>query len=885
MAAALRRPKHQLAVPASRFIGRGEDLAALARLFDEGRRLVTVWGPAGMGKTRLAQEFALARAEAHPEEAAWLCELEEARDLKAFCGAVARALGAAVAAGKKDDGTVARIGRVLAAQGSALLVLDNLEQVIGPAASAVDVWIRAAPEVRFLVTSRERTRLPGEVSYELSPLSLPEPDPEAPASEAVELFLDRVNAQRPRRPLGAESAPVVAALVRTLEGIPLAIELAAARVEVLGLPALLSRLEHRLDLLGGSLRGVEARQATMRNAVAWSWDLLDEPDRRALARCSAFRGGFSLEAADAVLGEPALDRVQSLRDKSLLRALARDGARPPAAVRFSLYEAVRELAAEKLAERGEEGLVAERHAAYYLAAGEAHAAEWERKGSVDALDRIGEELPNLLAIVERALDRPPTPAAAAEALRALMVIDPVLATRGPFGIHLELLDRALEAARLASADPLLEARALSARGRARNLRGHDATGREDLERARERAAALSADHVEAAILRDLGVLHHQRREMAPARSHYEQALALHRRSGDRRAEGQVLGNLGALHHDEGHFDEAMRHYEPAISIAASAGDRRTEGIFSGNVGLLEQERGAATQARRRYERAVAILEEVGDIRLLAIMLSNLGVLHHEEGRLDEARQSHARAAALLAEVGDRRSEALAAGRLGATLAALDRIADARAALDRGERLLAHLDDTLGAEILAVARGFLDLALARSARIEGRPIEAAEHLEGARRRIARARSGAPSLADRSDDIRLCLRILERAIEAVDGAPAHASSELLLAPEARWCRAPGGDWQDLRDRHAVRRLLVRLADQQRKEPGRGVSLADLQEAGWPGERILPQAASNRIYVAVNQLRKLGLKDWLKRSGEGYYLDPALPVHYTSVEPIRS
>jgi predicted ATPase len=164
MTVAARRRKHNLALPASRFIGRAADLATLARLFGEGRRLVTLWGPAGMGKTRLAGEFALAWSDAHPDEHAWFCELEAARDLKAFCGAVARALGAPVAAGKKDTGTVERIGRILAGQGPMLLVLDNLEQVVEAAAPALGAWVRAAPEVRFLVTSRERTRLVGEVS-------------------------------------------------------------------------------------------------------------------------------------------------------------------------------------------------------------------------------------------------------------------------------------------------------------------------------------------------------------------------------------------------------------------------------------------------------------------------------------------------------------------------------------------------------------------------------------------------------------------------------------------------------------------------------------------------------------------------------------------------
>lgn len=890
MTAPARRRTHTLALalcPASRFIGRAADLSSLAALFDEGRRLVTLWGPAGMGKTRLAGEFARAFSEAHPDEPVVFCELEAARDLKAFCGAVARSLGAAVAAGKKDTGTVERVGRVLAGQGPMLLVLDNLEQVVEAAAPALGAWVRAAPEVRFLVTSRERARLAGEVSYEMTPLSLPAPGDEGGGSEAVELFLDRANARHanPREgsTLGASSLPQIAALVRRLEGIPLAIELAAARAELLGLDALLARLERRLDLLGGASRGAPARQATLRGAIEWSWDLLDAPDRRALARCSLFRGGFALEAAEAVLGDPALPRVESLRDKSLLRAVPRG---PGGAARFSLYEGVRELCAEKLASGVEIELevARARHAAYYLSLGEAAAADWERTGTAAALDRIQDDLENLLAVGERALALPPARASAEEAVRALLAVDPVLSTRGPFGIHLELLDRALDAARVAGADPLLEARALAARGVARHRRGNDAAGLDDLTRARERAAALGATAIEASILTELGVLHQRRREMDRVGACYEEALALHRRSGDRRAEGRVLGNLGALHHDERRFDEAMPFYEAALEIAAATGDLRAEGNVSGNIGLIEQERGAPAQARRRYERASAILEEVGDLRLLAITLGNLALLHHEQGRLEEARAGYERAAATLREVGDRRSEALAQGRLGAVLASMDHGDEARAALTRGERLLVHLGDALSDELLAVARGFLDLALARSARVAGRPPEAAEHVAEARRRIARARSGAPSLADRSDDIRLCLRILERALTAVDGDAGPAGSELLLAPDARWCRAPGAAWQDLRERHAVRRLLARLVERHREAPGRGASLGDLQEAGWPGERILPQAASNRIYVAVNQLRKLGLKDWLKRGGEGYFLEPALLVHYTTIEPVE-
>ncbi|WP_437606819.1 tetratricopeptide repeat protein [Sorangium sp. So ce834] len=902
MADAARPRRRHLAVPASRFLGRERELAAIAELFRRGERLVTVWGPAGMGKTRLALELASRWDEARPAEAVWLCELTACRDLRAVCGAVARAIGAQVAAGRREATLVERIGRALATEGPALFVLDNLEHVLEQAAPALDAWVRAAPEVRFLATSRERTRLPGEIGCELGPLELPA-EGSAERSAAVALFLDRAAAHRGGAPAGDEPLADVAALVRRLEGIPLAIELAAAREGVLGVRGLLARLGSRLDLLAGAARGREARQATMRSAIEWSWDLLDDRERRALACCSVFRGPFTLAAAGAVLAEPdaaAVDRIEALRDKSLLRAA------PPGsdgATRFALYEAVRELAAEKLAERGERGAAAERHAAFYLAAGEAAAADFERRGALDALNRIAGDLEELLAVAEGALAAAATPragdgaavedavaaaaprAAAERALRALSAIEPVLSTRGPFGAQLELLDRALAAAEALAADPGVAARALAARGRARRLRGQAEAALDDLERARAQAAALGEAALLSGILADLGVLHHGRREMERARDHYEQALALHRALGDRRAEGRALGNLGALHHDERREAEAAAYYERAIAIAAEIGDGRQEGIFSTNAGLLEQERGAPALARRRYERAAAILGEVGDLRLLAITLGNLGALHHEEGRLADARACHGRAVALLREVGDRRSEAIALCRLGAALASVGEVGEARRALEPAERLLAQLGDEPDVELARVASGFVDLALAQAARRAGQGDEAAAHVVAARRRIARAREGAPSSASRSDDVRLLLRILERSLAALGGlaeARAGAERELLLTEGARFVRPPGSGWHDLRERHAARRLLLALAEQQRCAPGRGLSLAALQEAGWPGERILPEAAANRIYVAMNQLRKLGMKPWLRRDAEGYSLDPALPVHYVAVEP---
>jgi tetratricopeptide (TPR) repeat protein len=322
-------------------------------------------------------------------------------------------------------------------------------------------------------------------------------------------------------------------------------------------------------------------------------------------------------------------------------------------------------------------------------------------------------------------------------------------------------------------------------------------------------------------------------------------------------------------------------------MVADLGDRRIEGIVSANLGILEQERGAAAAARSRYERAIVSLAEIGDRRLLAITMGNLGLLHHEEGRLDDARTSHERAARLLHEVGDRRSEALSLGRLAAALAALDRTDEALAALDRGTRLLESLGDPLALEAVRLAEAFIDLSAARRATVEKREALALAHVEAARRRMtaltAPGPSGAPSLADRSDDIRAGLRILERSLSTMAGASESPSDDaLLLAPEARWFRAPAGAWCDLRKRHAARRVLAKLAEHQREARGHGLPLEVLIEAGWPGERVLPDAAANRLYVLLNQLRKLGLRSHLHRTDQGYLLDPTLSVHYVPVEP---
>lgn len=833
---------------------------------------MTVWGTGGIGKTRLAMELA-----SGPWPSACglgrviLCDLTEAHDEGGVRAEVARALGSASSA-------PASLALSIASRGPLLLVIDNFEQVARAAPSTVGAWLEAAPEARFLVTSRERLGVPGEVSFELPPLSLVS-TADAQPSEAVQLFLDRVRALRPDfEPRGT----LVDDVVRALEGIPMAIELAAGRVDVLGVEGLLARLSRRLDVLGADRPGADPRQTTLRGAIQWSWDLLGGVEQRALAQCSVFRGSFTAQAAEGVLelgpGASVLDVIQSLRDKSMLRSGPVMGG---GEARLSLFESIREFAAERLAAMGETDEAARRHAAFHRALAE------RQGGGVGWLTaaRLLPERDNLVAAIRWTLDQAlalagdPSPA-----LAYVVAADGVLAACGPLSTHVGLLDAAIGLAdRAGSAEPSLLARALSARARALSARAPTEESLRDLERALTLAHDAGADALEGSVLTDLGVLHHQRRDIARARGCYEAALAMHRRTSDRRAEGRVLGDLGALHHDVGEYQAASAHYAQALVIFRAAGDERLEGTFLTNLGVLDQEQGRLDEARSRYEQALRVLERVGDARIAAITRSNLSNLHHERGDADAARAGLAQAAAALREVGDLRSEALCIARLGAACATLGRIDEARAHLDAAEAQLDRLGDPVALGVAQVHRAFLDLAEARRADATGRGAEASAHVARAVAAVERARRppqpGAASPAELSDDVRAALRLLDPALARVSaqgpGGITFRPDALTVGPGATWYRTPQGSLHDLRQRRSARLILEHLVTHHPAGPGRGAALDALREAAWPGEKMTAAAATNRVQVAIADLRKRGLKSCLVRRDDGYALDPGLAV----------
>ena len=322
-----------LPIPATPFLGRRRELDEVTALLGSGdARLLTLTGPAGAGKTRLALQAAAEASDHYPDGVFW-APLAALRDPKLVLEVAAQALEA-------RNGLADRI-----ADRRLLLVLDNFEHLIDAAGELAGL-LAACPKLQLLVTSRELLRLPGEQAYPVPPL---EPQ------DATELFTARARAADPR----FEPGPIVEQLCSRLDNLPLALELAATRVTVLSPEQLLDRLSKRLDLLKAG-RGVDPRQQTLRATIEWSYDLLDEEERLLFERLSVFRGGCMLEAAEEIC-DADIDTLQSLIDKSLLR---RQGER------FWMLETIREYAAEQLEQRGEAEVLAERHAQYFLALAE-----------------------------------------------------------------------------------------------------------------------------------------------------------------------------------------------------------------------------------------------------------------------------------------------------------------------------------------------------------------------------------------------------------------------------------------------------------------------------------------------------------------------------------
>ena len=601
------------------FIGREREIAEIEALLVKAWML-TLTGSGGSGKTRLCLQVAADSLEQFPD-GAWFVELAPLADPVLVPQTVASVLGLKEEPGKPITQTLTEHLK----RKRLLLLLDNCEHLLDPCAKVADALVRQCPGVQILVSSREALGVAGEQTYRVPSLSLPDRKKvQTPTTlsqfESVQLFIARALLVRPNFQVTNQNAPAVASLCWHLDGIPLAIELAAARVRTLSVDEIDAKLDQRFRLLTGGSRTALPRQQTLRSLIDWSYDLLHEREKLLLQRLSVFAGGWTLAAAEQVcVGEgmedwEVLDLLTSLADKSLVVAEEKDGHS-----RYRLLETVRQYARERLLE-GEGGkAVRERHRDTFLALVEeaepkllgAEQAEW--------LQRLEEEHENLRA----ALDWSVAEAGSAGGLRLCGALLRFWATRG----HLS-------------------------EGREWCVRVLGKAGSE--ERTQQRAKALNV----------AGVLAYYQGDYHAARARYEESLAILRQLGDRKGTASALNNLGNVTGEQGDNSAARALHEESLAIRRELGDRSGIATSLGNLGIVACDRGDFASARARHEECLAIRRELGDRGGIANSMHNLGLVAYYQGDYPGARSLYEECLANWREMGYRFGMAVALSNLG-----------------------------------------------------------------------------------------------------------------------------------------------------------------------------------------------------------------------------
>ncbi len=667
--------RHNLPVQMTSFVGREEEIAELKRRLVDAR-LLTLTGPGGIGKTRLALQAAADALETYPD-GIWLVELAPLADAALLPQAVAPVLKVEE---EPERSLLQTLGRQL--QGKRLLlILDNCEHLIEACANLADALLRLCPDMTILATSRERLGIAGEAAYPVPTLALPDRSHLPPASTlakyaAIGLFVERAAAVVPAFAVTPVNAPALAQVCQRLDGIPLAIELAAARVRALSVEQIATRLDDRFRLLTGGSRTALPRQQTLRALIDWSYDLLNAEEQLLFGRLSVFQGGWTLEAVEAVCGfentpprppdsggsqdrlatgspqlwgdggalyQDVLDLLTSLVDKSLVVVEERDGQ-----ARYRLLDTLRQYAREKLTATGQEAEVRTRHRDFYLALVEQARPAMLGPDETHWLNTLEVEHDNLRAALQWSLEEP------------------------------------------GSAEPaLLLGRTL---WRLWHVRGYISEGRQHLTAILQRDGAQERTPLRANLLNGAGILAWTQGHYATSRACYEEALSIHRERGDRHGIAIALGNLGIVAFEQGDYESARAYQMESLKLDQETGDKRGMAASLNSLGIIAKAQGHYEEARDYHTRSLALRQEMGDPGGIAASLTNLADVTLAQGDLAAARDHCEQALRLDRERSDTTGIAADLNLLGALAKAEGDYAAAYAAHAESLRLLHGLSD-------------------------------------------------------------------------------------------------------------------------------------------------------------------------------------------------
>lgn len=637
--------RHNLPNLLTSFIGRRQEIAAITRTL-ETTRLLTLVGAGGAGKTRLAQAAVEELVPAFPDGVR-LVDLASLSREDLAPQAVARALGVQE---EQDRPLINTLVDFLQPR-RILLLLDNCEHLIGPCSDLAEALLHACPQLHMIATSREALGIEGEVRYGVPSLSLPPRDSaaeEIEASEAVQLFLARARARRPGFTLDPTNVSAVLQICRQVEGLPLGVELAAARLGTLSVQQIADRMSDALGFLATGDRTSVPRHRSLRGALDWSYHLLHQEERVLFQRLSVFAGGWTLEAAEAIGprretdASGVLDTLSGLIDKSLVIAEVGAGG----AMRYHFLAPVRQYALERLEEGGEVGTVCRQHAGLFLAV--AQRAQSELRGPDQAawMERLDIERHNLRAALDWARGEDGNAEVGLHLAASLWLF---WYTRGYLREGQYWLETLLS-----------QTSEVATRYRAEALRGAGAMvyGQRQYESAAPFFAQALQMYRElddyqgvASCLNMLGVVHGDRDELDTARVLHEEALSLRRDLGDALGIAQSLGNLGNIAHRQGDHARTRRLFEEGLALERELGDWGSVAISLHNLGRLFFEQGELEVATARLKESVALAADVGEMDVIASCLTELGHVAFAHGRSERAARLHGAVQALRETIG------------------------------------------------------------------------------------------------------------------------------------------------------------------------------------------------------------------------------------------
>ncbi len=636
------------------FVGREKEVAEVTALLSE-TRLLTLTGTGGAGKTRLSLQVA-ADLLTGDGDGVWLVELAGIADPELVPQAVADVLGVREKAGKPLQQTLTEFLKPR----RLLLILDNCEHLVAACASLVADLLKNCPDVHILASSRERLGVPGERIYRVPSLSLPDPQRTQTVAtlsqyEAVRLFIERAQTARPSFSVTDTNAPAVAQVCYQLDGIPLAIELAAARVRTLPVEEVNTRLDRRFRLLTGGSRTLLPRQQTLRALVDWSYDLLNDQEKTLLCRLSVFAGGWTLDAAEAVGAGAdmeaweALDLLTGLVDKSLVAYEEEDGG----TIRYRLLETIRQYGQERLSEG--EGLEAagKAHRDYFVSLAEQAGSQLRGPDAKQWLSRLEQEHDNLRAALSWCEQ--------SEGEQSTEDAEAWLRLAGTLSRFWE-------------------------------VRGYITEGRRWLGEALTRTAGQPPSPARGRALNGAGILAQFQGDYAATRALEEEALALYRQLGDPPGMADALGNLGSVAYEFGEYETSQVLHRECLEIRRQLGDQRGIAIALGNLSNVASSLAEFGEARTLLGQCVEIFRQLGDQRGTAYALGNLGNVACAQGDYEAARPFLEQNLEMCRQMGDQRGTAIALLNLGSATSGLGSHEEARGLYEQSLILFRQLGD-------------------------------------------------------------------------------------------------------------------------------------------------------------------------------------------------